>query len=390
MWRSARRAGRPAAASDDGFSQSINAPPPRGVGTIKMSSSAWLLGLLLLLLACRLGEAQDEEEWDLRALYPRCAAWRPYDQGACASCCAHAIAAALSARACIQDATDLRLSAAQIWDCAGTGGEATCAGGSSLFGMVYTLGAGDASAVALLPEAACANATPPARDPNATTCYARFAHCAPAPTPYVLRSALFMDFVLFGAAPPPAQTDAQAALLMTEIRRNGPVVSVLTLRGDDIAAFFALRAADAVFDPRSTAWQPVKRHCLAVYGWGVSAAGVPFWRVQNSLGDAWGDAGVGRIARGRGALELQWRAPTLESRACGSACLSGYGNYSQRTAPAPATPAPPLVLVSPAPPTWGTGVVVGLALCLSMLLVVAFGGFFWASTAPTLPRYRTL
>jgi hypothetical protein len=368
----------------------------------------WLLLLLLSTTTFASSSGELEQEWDLHAAYPQCAAWRPYDQGACSSCCAHAIAAALSARACLQDASNLRLSAAQIWDCAGTGGVADCSLGGSFYAMLDNLGSSgsSAAAVALLPESCATNvSTPFLLDPNVSTCYARFTHCAPEPTPYVMRSVLFMDFVLFDGTVPSKHTDAAAALLMSEIRWNGPVISVLTLYGDDIADFIGLRSAETVFTPRSTLWQPVKRHCIVVYGWGVDAAtGTPYWRVQNSMGSLWGTAGTGRVVRGRGVLELQWRAVSLAPRVCGlsasSTCMPtpAYGNYSTLLL-APPSPSPTTTTTTPSPQvllllrsgnattedTWSTGAILGLALGISTLLILAFGGFFWlwGSSAPS-------
>ena len=328
----------------------------------------YFCGLLFALAIVAVVSGEEEEEaWDLRTQYPRCAAWRPYDQGACSSCCAHAVAAALGARACLNDGFNLRLSAAQLWDCGGT---ASCDAGGSLIGLIDTVGSGDTAGVALLPEA-CSNSSAPLRDPNASVCYARQAQCAE--TPRVLQSALFMDFVMFLASSPPSTT--ADAMLMIELRKNGPVVSVLTLRGDDIAAFFAVRSAEVVFDPRATAWQPLKRHCIMVYGWGVAADGTRFWRVQNSLGVAWGGGGVGRVVRGRGVLETQWRAPTLAPRACAGECVPGYGNFSVHHLSTPVVVA--ATTTTPAPDGYyeeeeglSVGSIVGISLGGVLVLVV--------------------
>lgn len=308
----------------------------------------------------------------------------------------------MGARACLQDADNLRLSAPQIWDCAGIGGTTNCSLGGSLIAMLDNLGGAiDTSAVALLPDA-CDETLPPqhmpTRDPNITACYSRFAHCSSGRS-LAVQSTLYVDMVYFVLPLQPLPFEASLIatemvmamrMLMGELWVNGPVVSVLTLRGGDIAAFFGISASSDVFDPRATVWQPVKRHCIMVYGWGVDEpSDVPFWRVQNSLGAAWGDGGTGRIVRGRGILEHQWRAPALVRRPCsGGSCLplDAYGNYSTRTAVLDNasnnngeveywSSAQDSIVLS-------TGAIIGVALGGSVLLIGAFAGFLLLAGDP--------
>ena len=60
--------------------------------------------------------------------------------------------------------------------------------------------------------------------------------------------------------------------------------------------------------PRTPPW--VVSHCVSVVGWGEDA-GVPYWLVQNSFGDTWGEGGFVRV-EGAGAwgLEGLWYALT--------------------------------------------------------------------------------
>ena len=58
------------------------------------------------------------DRYDARRLAPQCAAFTPVLQTGCLSCCAAAVAAASSARACIVDGVTGAFSVQRVWDCA--------------------------------------------------------------------------------------------------------------------------------------------------------------------------------------------------------------------------------------------------------------------------------
>lgn len=323
----------------------------------------WWLLLLLLLLGGAGAAASDNNDaasssLDLRAAFPHCRAWAPVlDEGACSACTTASAAVAMSLRMCMRDGRNLRLSSAQLWDCASDG---SCSAGTSLVTLLENIGS--ATAFALLPEA-CGPAMP-AADPNATRCAERFAAC-PSPPILLLEAVVFADVVRFHGAPDYAAELAMRAL-MREIQTNGPVLAVITLVGADVPLFFGLGPRAGVFVPQALL-PPAQRappppggqvatlrHSLVVYGWGPG-----YWLVQSSYGPAWGANGTARILRGANVLEAQWRGPTLVPRPCAArtelgcdqnlAALPGYayGNYSLLSAAAAAhhysswTPPPP-------------------------------------------------
>ena len=276
--------------------------------------------------------AWGETPLDLRASYPLCPAWTPYEQGACASCCAAALATVVAARECLEYGRASRYAMTQIWDCAADG---ACDRGSNLLSLIDALGENIGGA--FLP-AACAPPAPQ-RDSNQSLCGPRFAACSRAPT-LELRASLFFDLVRF--AGPPLETQLATQALMRELQTYGPVISVLRLVGQSNIAAFRAHDDALVFAPQdaSDAWISLQ-HCVVVYGWGVafewdsqtaSKRARPFWRVQNSYGTHWGANGTGRILRGVGLLEGQWRSPHMAPHPCvanDSECgRLPYANYT--------------------------------------------------------------
>jgi hypothetical protein len=237
-----------------------------------------------------------------------------------------ALASALGARACLQDRRDTVFSAAQIWDCAGDD-VATCADGTLLRPLIRVLAT--RSALALLVVGGRSDPALIVSNPNETTCLERHVHRGgSSASPYVLQGGLFMDVVHFlMAATATTTTTIAMRAMMAELRANGPVVSVLTLRDDDdVVRFLRLGTGHPVFEPGATTTTNAtsRRHCIMVYGWGVDpATGIRFWRVQNSYGTDWGDNGTARIVRGLGVLEDEWRAVSTTPRPCDNTTSSG-------------------------------------------------------------------
>lgn len=68
--------------------------------------------------------------------------------------------------------------------------------------------------------------------------------------------------------------------------------------GIDASSFQLTHYASGVFDPDSCGTQ--LNHAVLIVGHGYDErTGKPYWRVKNSWGDRWGEAGYIRIARGR-------------------------------------------------------------------------------------------
>ncbi len=346
-----------------------------------------MAGVLLLLLSTPfvLSESLSvlPDKWDIRAAYPLCRAWGGYDQirHDCAQCCPMAIAAALGVRDCIISARDSRFSAQQIWDCTGDG-IASCADGVLLNQMLRSMGSNAAAPYVLLPET-CAPETGGA--PNMSACIARVWECPPPTSPHPppnatlfvpasasARSAVSYEVLQFRGTPSSSSSnsdngpsDIPQAMhsMMHEILTNGPVVSVLTLSGNNIQRFVdwkdpgnsSIGSEVPIFQPDrnlstfNLASSVSFSHCILVYGWGVSRTrsgeSVPYWLVQNSYGEQWGRNGTARVARGNGLLETSWRAVSLVERPCvKEGCLPRpYGQYRATPILTMGTmPAPPI------------------------------------------------
>ena len=286
-------------------------------------------------------------------------------------------------------------------------------------------GQSDAAAATLLPEN-CGSSTSAAAltaenrslstEPNATTCWRRYAACvstntsggaqqqagfpASALTASVTRFGrwLYRQLPLLASRLSDAGARTRMLELMLEVYANGPAVSVLALDGAAEAARMQAWRGDGIFVPTAVGLTNTDTlyHCILVVGWGFNRTNQqPFWWVQNSYGPAWGVGGTGKIVRGQDALEARWRAVAATRRPCwlaatretyvpGEACgvlplgsnnatADGrtYGHYDDGVRPASATP-PPLVdstVVVIMPPTIATvgpslsnGAVVGIAL----------------------------
>ena len=238
-------------------------------------------------------------EWDQQQQQCDAAAWQVYDQGpSCLSCCAFAVASALSLRECNQMA--VVFSPRQIWDCLGPS-VATCARGTMLDAMEYQMSGGANASYFLLPGSCTEkNIT---GDPQQAQCASTFDRCRVfMPRIEATTTFLLKDF----NGPKEYGVILAAKYMMSEIMTNGPVVAVLELGTEEDMRRFTAYASDSdIFYANSGS--NAARHCIMVYGWGQDDyTGAQFWKVQNSYGLSWGNQGRGKIARGT--LEHEWRS----------------------------------------------------------------------------------
>jgi len=251
-----------------------------------------LVAVFILLLLMPSSCMPMPPNWDIQAMYPLCRAWVPFTQDKCGNCCAMAIATALSARECIRDARNTLLSANQIWDCTGQD-IADCNEGVYLSNMIAAMHIGSRSPYFLLPSECSNNSN---SNPNITKCLYNFASCSSVVNSFIrtqLDAAIMYDMQLYNG---PSDYGAMLAThnMMSEIMKNGPVISVISLSGADIAIFQNL-TGNTIFIPQSllpvtstinhtsTTQTPkttttatktninnqiIQNHCIVVYGWG--------------------------------------------------------------------------------------------------------------------------
>ena len=270
--------------------------------------------------------------------HSRCAAWRIMDQGDCLSCCAYAIASALSARECIRDNRDTMYSAQQIWDCAGPT-IATCERGTNLYQMQEAMGSGDRAAYFLIPNQCTSQQQQQPQGqtwintaPDPAKCAASFEACQTSSSSMVGFQPRMQSSTTFSVETFKGPSDygliLAAKYMMQEIWTNGPVVSVLVLETLSDLIRFSNLGPNTIYYPGPSSNNnnitttmmpaiPASKHCIMVYGWGSDkVSGARFWYVQNSFGNTWSNNGTGRIAIGT--LERTWKAFSTDTRPCGS------------------------------------------------------------------------
>ena len=344
---------------------------------LSSQSSFLLLQLPLLLLNPHTTHASMPSTWDIQAMYPLCRAWKPFTQGYCGNCCSTSIATALSIRECIRDARDTHLSAAQIWDCSGPL-ISNCRKGSTLSAMIESIGTGSRSSFSLLPYE-CTNET--YDEPDTTRCLQSYASCSNIIQNFT-KSQLYST-VLYNIQLYNGPVDYGVVLaghnMMSEIMKNGPVISILTLSEKDtpifqnftgnsifvpsaLSSFYSIKtniinsynnnssSSNAMVQQQTIGSQITWSHCIVVYGWGEvcqillilvvviivvviyfliddykffnfaqdKETGIKFWLVQNSYGLSWGNKGTGRILRGANILEGAWYGISTASKPCTS------------------------------------------------------------------------
>ena len=229
-----------------------------------------------------------------------CAAFRPLSQTGCQACCAAAVVAATSARACLHDDRNVVYSMKRVWDCA-YNGILSCDDGvipSQFFSWLY---AQDAHAGVLVPVTAATEGAIAA--PNASACVG-----------YTNENIAAIKIV--------AQVNATveaAGALEDEIRAYGPTVAVIHFQTPaDWNAFknyqTPVAAQQTLFPLHSYTGTNATgiAHCVSVIGWGAD-----YWLVQNSFGADWGANGIGRLARLQWGVERAWYSITPAHLHCG-------------------------------------------------------------------------
>eukprot|EP00916_Digyalum_oweni_P021505 GHVL01035720.1.p1 GENE.GHVL01035720.1~~GHVL01035720.1.p1 ORF type:complete len:319 (+),score=72.38 GHVL01035720.1:726-1682(+) len=83
-----------------------------------------------------------------------------------------------------------------------------------------------------------------------------------------------------------------------DILMNGPVVAALTLHND----FADYDGGIYAYDGTSA---NIGGHAAVIVGWGQDEEDTPFWIVQNSWGDDWGEFGYFRILRGINEVDIE-------------------------------------------------------------------------------------
>lgn len=256
---------------------------------------------LALFLLYNLAAALSPPDYDARALRPECRAWREVlSQGNASSCCAAAMATALSLRECMRDGNNVMYSAQQIWDCSGTS-ISSAERGTMLQRLLDDM---MRSGKHYLVSSECA--------PFLLTEEPSLARCEDTCQDEMTRPISTTSTFQLSVSATVQGHDVSAAM-KDEILQNGPLIAVLEFGSlSDVLAFDVLRAG-AVFTPTLTT-APVGHHCIVVYGWGADG----YWLVQNSYGSTWADHGVGRIKFGT--LERSWRGVSTPAKACNAPC----------------------------------------------------------------------
>ena len=94
---------------------------------------------------------------------------------------------------------------------------------------------------------------------------------------------------------------------MEELYKNGPIVVSFepTLEFSYYKSGVFRPSKDTVAQEyaKETQWMKVD-HSVLLYGWGEEN-GVKFWKIQNSWGDHWGEAGSFRMLRGQNTLGIE-------------------------------------------------------------------------------------
>mmetsp|Transcript_33701 Transcript_33701/g.107702 ORF Transcript_33701/g.107702 Transcript_33701/m.107702 type:complete len:440 (-) Transcript_33701:97-1416(-) len=134
-------------------------------------------------------------------------------------------------------------------------------------------------------------------------------HCATSPYPRI-------QVADFGALPSALDVGALQAgdAIMREITRGGPVTcdidstNIVDYIGDHV-----------IEDPVGNRTVHDTNHVIEIVGWGTDEeGGKPYWEFRNSWGEYWGDAGFGKIYRGRNDMLIESRCYWVTVAAWGS------------------------------------------------------------------------
>ena len=132
--------------------------------------------------------------------------------------------------------------------------------------------------------------------------------CATNPYPRI-------DVADFGGLPSALDVGPLEASLgiMREIARAGPVTCDI-----DAEAIMDYTGDDVIEDPVGNRTEDDTDHVIEVVGWGTDENGKPYWEIRNSWGEYWGDAGFGKIYRGRNDMLIETR--------CYWVSIAGWGS----------------------------------------------------------------
>lgn len=218
---------------------------------------------------CQQPELDVPEAFDARTKWPQCFTKPVYSMGNCTASWAIATASAITDRFCISsplEHRDLRLSPQHMLSC--DNANRGCGGGDLDTAWQFVERSG-------LVSEACF----PYEGDSEPSCQSKCSHERPMKA--VSHCLLANEFAI-----------------RREIYANGPVVAPLLLSDDFLVykqgIYLQLPTSVALTDARR---QPVI-HAVKVVGWGSSAAGMPYWIIENSFGEAWGEKGFGMVARG--------------------------------------------------------------------------------------------
>jgi cathepsin C len=94
--------------------------------------------------------------------------------------------------------------------------------------------------------------------------------------------------------------------MMREIYTNGPVAVSF-----EVTSAFQMYKGGVYVEPKESMdhllvnrWE-LTNHIVFIVGWGTTTDGIPFWRVQNSWSENWGEQGYFRIRRGTDELAIE-------------------------------------------------------------------------------------
>ena len=83
---------------------------------------------------------------------------------------------------------------------------------------------------------------------------------------------------------------------------------------------------------KSKGAKEVGRHMVLLVGWGVDSKGTPYWLLQNSWSDSWGDGGFFKMKRGVDECEIEgtgmMSAKPKLGTTCSAACQNGGVQYA--------------------------------------------------------------
>ena len=267
-----------------------------------------LFRLFLALLVSRI-HPPFPPDFDLSSLpHPPCRIFdRPASsQQACGACAAFAVSTAYAMRACVRDGLDTIPSPHQLFDCGG----GNCEGGSVVKRVVEVLNGGvqDVDGEGVVKEFGLhckLTAVDPAKL-TATTPTTFFLHLGLPhwSTAYhtlhedalVLKTELFVyrNPVLAVIVP-----DREMSMYSREILANGWGVGDMfqTSDGDTLVLNSSRQplSHSSPFPVLHVTGAPLRPHMVVVLGWG--SVPEPYWVVQNSWGEHWGEDGRGKIAQ---------------------------------------------------------------------------------------------